>query len=723
MTITSEHTHTESVDISQLTQEDVIIVVMGPTGAGKSTFIQTTTGRANGVGHSLASCTSKVSAVRMRFSDNSSIVLVDTPGFDNTCFSNLEILNIIAEWLKNVRQQDLGLSGILYLHRILDHMGGTLLKDLAMFKKLCGEDFFEQVSLITTMWPEVGGGEQEACIVMEEELMKEHWAEMIARGSRISRFENTKTSAWSILDPIIVAKSNRQPTPGILQLQRELVDQNKNLRDTEAGKQPYGLVEELIKRQNDLLSRTKTEFAQTADPAIIKALLDELSQFRRDREQAVKDKRQPESTSFGKIRQLINNFKLRPAPRRPEKVPTPTDQQQDQELLASLILDIIVDKERRAVLLTELQSSGEAKYIIEVIDDILHGANMLRTDEWKRILSLLRELARIACVFPRCYNLKGVQYDTKPFEAGGFADIYRGRYKGKSICLKIVRVSAYQGDEPQLLSAYAEELALWAHLSHPNVLPLYGVYVDSRIQWPCLVSPWMENGNLCDFLKKDHPRDLRMLLVSDIVNGLCYLHELGIVHCDLKGQNVLVSSDKRAVIADFGISHVATSAIGTASFKGTINWSAPELFDVIVGEVVDGKDYPRPTTASDIWSFGCVFTRRIPFYQVHRKETLMAILMKGVAIPLRPPPDDPDHVEDEMWDLMKKCWNYVPQDRPTCKQLQSFFEGLNLPDNRPRTPAGSKDGHTIWRARKAESKEEADYQRALEILTRIQQST
>lgn len=88
---------------------------------------------------------------------------------------------------------------------------------------------------------------------------------------------------------------------------------------------------------------------------------------------------------------------------------------------------------------------------------------------------------------------------------------------------------------------------MWAHLSHPNILSFYGVYLEKRI---CIISPWMEKGELSSYLG-NFPQIPRMPLVSiplingspmvqnnhqvfDIITGLLYLHQSGIVHGDLK---------------------------------------------------------------------------------------------------------------------------------------------------------------------------------------------
>ncbi|KAF9444015.1 hypothetical protein P691DRAFT_737086 [Macrolepiota fuliginosa MF-IS2] len=281
---------------------------MGPTGAGKSTFIQTMIGReTNGVGHSLESYTNQISAMRVTFSDGVSVVLVDTPGFDDTHLSDLDILKIVAKWLEDIRRRSLTLSGILYLHRISDNrMAGTPLKNLKMFKKLCGEDFFEKVILTTTMWPEVGGGvEEDIYIRREGELSRTYWAEMTNKGSFTCRFRNTQASAWEILNRVVAHESRRR----LIRIQEELVDQKKSLPTTEAGQQLHGIFEALIEKQNDLLNRTKEELGRTGDPEVLMTLLSEMGELRKERDKAVKDMRQLNSSPLGKWRSVSSSIR------------------------------------------------------------------------------------------------------------------------------------------------------------------------------------------------------------------------------------------------------------------------------------------------------------------------------------------------------------------------------------------------------------------------------
>ncbi|KAF9450904.1 kinase-like protein, partial [Macrolepiota fuliginosa MF-IS2] len=294
------------------------------------------------------------------------------------------------------------------------------------------------------------------------------------------------------------------------------------------------------------------------------------------------------------------------------------------------------------------------------------------------LLGLLCELAKSAKVYPQCYVLqKGIQSDSQPIKGGGFADVYKGKHGSQTICLKVIRIFQKQ-ESIDVLRECMKETVVCAHLSHPNILPFYGIYLfDDLSQRICLISPWMKNGNLWDYLK-DNPSTLRTPLIMDIIKGLRYLHQLNIVHGDLKAQNILLSDDGRALITDFGLSHITVSSVGRKSSAtspgGTTRWTAPEL--------LKGDDcHNQLTKACDIWSFGClcyeVLTRKMPFYQYSREPQVIVALLKGSEVPIRPPPEAPcDEVDDCMWNLMSDCWNYQPQDRPTCDSIRDVLIGL-----------------------------------------------
>jgi len=152
------------------------------------------------------------------------------------------------------------------------------------------------------------------------------------------------------------------------------------------------------------------------------------------------------------------------------------------------------------------------------------------------------------------------------------------------------------------------ELKVWPRLTR-DIVPLYAT-VSSFGQFVALVCPWYDNGSLSSYLES-HGETLsiinRFQLLSDISAGLQYLHSCSVVHGDLTGSNVLISSDGRAHLSDFGLSVIVAEFAGTSYFtsalNGTVRWIAPELLAIPEEEGA----ITIPTSNSDIYSFGCIF--------------------------------------------------------------------------------------------------------------------
>ncbi|KAG6845557.1 hypothetical protein H0H93_016055, partial [Arthromyces matolae] len=170
----------------------------------------------------------------------------------------------------------------------------------------------------------------------------------------------------------------------------------------------------------------------------------------------------------------------------------------------------------------------------------------------------------------------------EPVTAGGFADIYQGIFGDDDdsdqrvvVCMKVMCV--YETlDKEHIMKQIAREVLLWGQLSHPNILPIYGLY---RLRGrPCLVMPWIENGEVNKYLK-EHPSASRLNL---------YFHAYGIIDGDLKGANILISTSGRAYVANFGLSSISSdpqilawTSHSSISFKGgSVCWQARKLFDM-----------------------------------------------------------------------------------------------------------------------------------------------
>ena len=242
---------------------------------------------------------------------------MDTPGFDDTYKSDLEILDMISEWLSNryalfflARVSHLGalydsynnqklLSGILYLHRITDNrMAGTPLKHLRVFRKLCGEDALDKVYLTTTMWDEVDPMVGQGRL---EELQREYWKVMISQGAQIVCCRNDDDSSKKIIQRILHQDAARKT----LLLQEEMVDLERELKETEAGQELYSQLERMVGKQTAILRKIGQAKAEASDPKVLEELQAEYNELRTQIDNRL---RQMQELKLSRLKSLLRYF-------------------------------------------------------------------------------------------------------------------------------------------------------------------------------------------------------------------------------------------------------------------------------------------------------------------------------------------------------------------------------------------------------------------------------
>ncbi|KAG1754107.1 kinase-like domain-containing protein [Suillus occidentalis] len=229
----------------------------------------------------------------------------------------------------------------------------------------------------------------------------------------------------------------------------------------------------------------------------------------------------------------------------------------------------------------------------------------------------------------------------------------------------------------------------------------------------------MTNGTLTSFLNQNNEflslHD-RLLLLRDIAAGLDYLHTFSltedghmglnpVVHGDLTGTNVLIDGNRKAYLADFGLSGTFKRVPGMTylakltGHPGALRWAAPEL---LFGEESD----PAATTRSDMYSFGSimlqVLTGKVPWYHLTRDfQISYQVVIEGKMHP-RPPGVD---ITDQHWNFMTRCWSMTFTDRPLATEggpiyWQRFVHEHELPpldfvDLQPQATPGYSPVMTI----------------------------
>ncbi|KAF9256320.1 kinase-like protein, partial [Marasmius fiardii PR-910] len=293
------------------------------------------------------------------------------------------------------------------------------------------------------------------------------------------------------------------------------------------------------------------------------------------------------------------------------------------------------------------------------------------------ILAIMLRLSKKSGLHSRCLTIQNVRkLGHYPVASGGFGDVWKGVIgnSSESVCLKVVKLYL-NSDVEKLCKAYLREAIVWRQLKHPNVLPFLGIYFLENNQQVCLISPWMEKGNLVQYVRLERSQGNidHYSLVYDVAIGLSYLHSRKVVHGDLKGVNILITRSGRACIGDFGLSRVAETqelhlTTSTTRPVGTSRWLAPEL--------LNGG---RTSKESDIYAYGCVcyeiFTGLHPFPDLLSDGAVVLHVVQGKYSPRPKNVSEPD---DSMWALMKSCWSLNPPTRPTAEEILSTVQRHTL---------------------------------------------
>jgi hypothetical protein len=191
--------------------------------------------------------------------EDTSFVLVDTPGFDDTDVPDEIVLQSITEWLTSSHHDGWKLNGILYLHRITDvRMQGTALRNFTMFRSLCGDDFYSRIVLGTSFWSTLNEAPGGAAIGKQrvDELVSDHgfWGSMVQKGSCVQRTPGTLDEARQLLLHF------SRFTEATLRIQDEIVNKSLTQEHTSATR---AIKDENLKELQTAHARDKQEVERT----------------------------------------------------------------------------------------------------------------------------------------------------------------------------------------------------------------------------------------------------------------------------------------------------------------------------------------------------------------------------------------------------------------------------------------------------------------------------
>jgi len=336
----------------------------------------------------------------------------------------------------------------------------------------------------------------------------------------------------------------------------------------------------------------------------------------------------------------------------------------------------ILSKDQEKMLLS--RRDEDAQLALNVMQKLLENDHPQR---WQ-ISSLILKLSTRSNKLPASLVVNDVtRLDKESIAGGGFADIYRGEYKGKPVALKRLRVYR-TNDDVRAWQDFYREAIIWKNLDHDHVLPLLGVDNCTFQQNLCMVIPWMEYGNVRHVIDKLKEVDEKKFAapkapiiqvhkwLREIAYGLAYLHKESIVHGDLRGANILIDENWGVRLTDFGMAVYAEGASHSyGSLRGgNPRWMAPELIDPVQFFLVSD----RPTNASDIFSFACccveLFSGKAPYDGCGESQ-----VVRRVPEGLRPGRPNAfvgeDLMSDDLWKLVTHCWAPELASRPNVQEV------------------------------------------------------
>ena len=236
--------------------------------------------------------------------------------------------------------------------------------------------------------------------------------------------------------------------------------------------------------------------------------------------------------------------------------------------------------------------------------------------------------------------------------SGGMADVYKGKdHKlNRFVAVKVMKTEFNNDDS--FVRKFRREAQAAAGLANPNIVNIFDVGEDNGLYF--IVMELVEGITLKEYVAKKQKLSVREAtsIAIQVCMGLSAAHAQGIVHRDIKPQNIIISTDGKVKVTDFGIARAASSNTISANAMGSVHYSSPEQ---VRGGYSDAK--------SDIYSLGITLyemvTGRVPF----DGETTVAIAIKHLQDEMDPPskytPDLPYSLEQ----IIYKCTQKSPDRR------------------------------------------------------------
>jgi len=243
---------------------------------------------------------------------------------------------------------------------------------------------------------------------------------------------------------------------------------------------------------------------------------------------------------------------------------------------------------------------------------------------------------------------------------GSFGEVYQGTWKETKVAVKKMVCSA---DNVGVVERFSAEVEMLSSLRHPNVVHFYASTVrmaNNGMIYLYIVTELCEKGSL-DMLLMKNPTtkygfEEKISFAIDTVLGMIYLHSIGLIHRDLKIQNLLVDKDFTVKVGDFGLSRFSLQKEEVMTRCGT--------FHILAPEVISHKRY---SSKADVYAFAMVLWEMMMEKPAYANEDSYDVLNKVVLLNLRPPLNEMN--PPEIAALISDCWETNPNSRPEFESI------------------------------------------------------
>jgi len=250
---------------------------------------------------------------------------------------------------------------------------------------------------------------------------------------------------------------------------------------------------------------------------------------------------------------------------------------------------------------------------------------------------------------------------------GAYARVFLGMNADTGEHMAIKQVTLLGGHEHEkkrleAVSALQREIEVMKLLQHENIVKYLGTETtDDRLN---IFLEYVPGGSIAQLISNFGPLEETVVrkFTRQIVVGLDFLHDKGIVHCDIKGGNILVTEDGIIKLADFNSSKQLGNIAGGGSnplrsLLGTPQFMAPE----VIRQTGHGRK-------ADIWSVGCTVVQMLtgapPWDEISNKITLMFHIASS-----KQPPSPPENISEDAKEFLRRVFQIEPRDRPSCQDV------------------------------------------------------